>query len=330
MPTAIVSPSGKSGSTNRFNLLASELDHVGIESTEDILMEEVCLSPRKARAAAAGVPKIFSWVQNKLITSKKSNPIPANLSRNSGPIICTITYEVIIFIALLDHIQQPCKEEFSDWPHGLLAIGTFGNKIKQEAEKANLPETFPSEQDNLHGLTPEEVKKLQKELTLIFHEHVGPTSAANLDSNTEAEEEMNCSACSDGSNNKNDHDLHCSTSLVHSQGKDICSDKYNSKGPIGKKSLSFLLKKMFVCRSGFSPAPSLRDPIMESRMEKMLRTILHKKIYPQSSSPKLSTKKSLGSSTHIAKTANGNEKVEKADDGSKWVKTDSEYIVLEI
>ncbi|KAK6273704.1 hypothetical protein POUND7_010787, partial [Theobroma cacao] len=260
--------------------------------------------------------QIFSWVQNKL-TSKKSNSIPANY-----------------------HIQQPCKEEFSDWPHGLLTIGTFGNKIKQEPDqKANLQENFPSAQDHLHGLTPEEVGKLQKELNLIFHEHVGvgPTSdnleAPNLpfekfldtNSSTEAEE-RNCSACSHDSNKKNDH-IQCSTSLVHSRGKDICFD--NSKGAIGKKSLSFLLKKMFVCRSGFSPAPSLRDPNLESRMEKLLRTILHKKIYPQSSSPKLSTNKSLESS-YTPKTANGDEKVEKADDGSKWVKTDSEYIVLEI
>ena len=81
-------------------------------------------------------------------------------------------------IPLLGHIQQPCKEEFSDWPHGLLAIGTFGNKIKQEPDqKANLQENFSSGQDNLHGLTPEEVGKLSKELNLIFHEHVGPTSA---------------------------------------------------------------------------------------------------------------------------------------------------------
>ncbi|XVF35155.1 hypothetical protein REPUB_Repub18cG0120600 [Reevesia pubescens] len=239
--------------------------------------------------------KIFSWVHNKL-TSKKSN---SNISANHHI------------------IQQPCKEEFSDWPHGLLAIGTFGNKIKQETEKANLQENCPSPQDHLHGLTPEEVGKLQKELNLIFHEHVGQTSP----------EKWNCSACSDDSNNKDDH-LHCSTSLVHSKGKDICLD--NSKGgAIGQKSLSFLLKKMFFCRSGFSsPAPSLRDPIMESRMEKMLRTILYKKIYPQNSSPKLSTKKSLES--HIPKTANRDEKVEKSDDGSKWIKTDSEYIVLEI
>ncbi|WVZ12285.1 hypothetical protein V8G54_016815 [Vigna mungo] len=38
-----------------------------------------------------------------------------------------------------------------------------------------------------------------------------------------------------------------------------------------KKSISFLLKKMFVCRNGFSPIPSLRDTLQlqESRMKKV-------------------------------------------------------------
>ncbi|KAK8706909.1 hypothetical protein V6N13_057981 [Hibiscus sabdariffa] len=254
--------------------------------------------------------KIFSWVQSKLTGKKTStNIIPDN--RN------------------VQVQQQPCKEEFSDWPHGLLAIGTFGNKIKQEPERPSPQQNVPSAQDHvncLHGLTPEEVGRLQKELNLIFQEHVEPTSSAApidkfLDTTTDGEERV-CSGFPDGSNSTDKDDDHCSTSLVHSRGKDISLD--NSKAAIGKKSLSFLLKKMFVCRSGFSPAPiSLRDPVMESMMEKMLKTILHKKIYPQNYGTKLSAKKSLESSVHIAKT-------EKADDGSKWVKTDSEYIVLEI
>lgn len=193
---------------------------------------------------------------------------------------------------LLDHTKQPCKEEFSDWPHGLLAIGTLGNKMKQEADqKANLHQIVPSSQDHvnyLHGLTAEEVGKLQKELNLIFQEH-GTTSPANLqapslpfdrfldaDSSTVEDGERVCSGCSDCSNSntrKDDHHLlYCNSSLVQSRGKDMCSG--NSKAAIGKKSLSFLLKKMFVCRSGFSPTPiSSRDPaVIESRMEKVLNT----------------------------------------------------------
>ncbi|KAE8689142.1 Detected protein of unknown function [Hibiscus syriacus] len=239
--------------------------------------------------------KIFSWVQNK-VTGKKptTNIVPDN---HTTP-------------------QQPCKEEFSDWPHGLLAIGTFGNKIKQEPEKPNTQQDIHF--NHLHGLTPEEVGKLQKEF-LIFQEHVEP-SPSSADPEAPAEERV----CNTGFSD----DYRC-TSLVHSRGKDVSLD--NSKAAIGKKSLPFLLKKMFVCRNGFSPAPiSLRDPAMESRMEKMLKTMLHKKIYPQNHGTKLTTKKSLESSANFARTVNGDDKTEKADDGSKWVKTDSEYIVLEI
>ncbi|KAK8535365.1 hypothetical protein V6N12_056886 [Hibiscus sabdariffa] len=108
-------------------------------------------------------------------------------------------------------------------------------------------------------------------------------------------------ACSDEPNDKYGNAV-----LVHSKRRDV-----------DKKSLSFVLKKMFVCTSGFSlsPALSLRDPIPpESPMEKILRTILQKKIHPQSSNPRLSSKKSLESS-HTAKIGSGDGK---ADDGSKW------------
>ncbi|CAN6886342.1 unnamed protein product, partial [Brassica oleracea] len=63
----------------------------------------------------------------------------------------------------------------------------------------------------------------------------------------------------------------------------------NTDVTIGKKkSLSFLLKKMFVCTSGFKTPPPLLDlsrgdSFPNTRMEKMLRTILNKKIHPQSS-----------------------------------------------
>nr|KYP72041.1 hypothetical protein KK1_011328 [Cajanus cajan] len=78
---------------------------------------------------------------------------------------------------------------------------------------------------------------------------------------------------------------------------------------------------MFVCRSGFAPAPSLRDTLQfqESRMEKLLRTILHKKINSQHSSRALPLKKRL----KMPKEDEADERAE-TDDGCKWVKTDSE------
>ncbi|XP_048621084.1 protein LAZY 3-like [Brassica napus] len=94
----------------------------------------------------------------------------------------------------------------------------------------------------------------------------------------------------------------------------------NTDVSIGKKkSLSFLLKKMFVCTSGFKTPPPLldlsRDSLPNTRMEKMLRTILNKKIHPQRSNA-------------IAKKYLENHKIideaRSSVDAKKWVNTDSE------
>ncbi|ESQ34889.1 hypothetical protein EUTSA_v10009462mg [Eutrema salsugineum] len=95
----------------------------------------------------------------------------------------------------------------------------------------------------------------------------------------------------------------------------------NTDVTIGKKkSLSFLLKKMFVCTSGFKTPPPLLDlsrgdSLPNTRMEKMLRTILNKKIHPQRSNA-------------IAKKYLENHKIidepRSSVDANKWVKTDSE------
>ncbi|CAA0220819.1 hypothetical protein AtNW77_Chr1g0021261 [Arabidopsis thaliana] len=102
----------------------------------------------------------------------------------------------------------------------------------------------------------------------------------------------------------------------------------NTDVTIGKKkSLSFLLKKMFVCTSGFKTPPPLLDlsrgdSLHNTRMEKMLRTILNKKIHPQRSNS--IAKKYLESNHKIMDEARS------SVDANKWVKTDSEYIVLEM
>ncbi|KAL0797982.1 hypothetical protein Bca101_053156 [Brassica carinata] len=93
-----------------------------------------------------------------------------------------------------------------------------------------------------------------------------------------------------------------------------------------KKSISFLLKKMFVCTSGFKTPPHLLDlsrgdSFPNTHMEKMLRTILSQKIHPQRSNA-------------IANEHLKNHKIideaRSSVDANKWVKTDSEYIVLEM
>ncbi|KAL1207832.1 Protein LAZY 3 [Cardamine amara subsp. amara] len=91
-----------------------------------------------------------------------------------------------------------------------------------------------------------------------------------------------------------------------------------------KKSLSFLLKKMFVCTSGFKTPPPLLDlsrgdSLPNTRKEKMLRTILKKKIHPQGPQRSNSTaKKYLENNHKIIDEARS------SVDANKWVKTDSE------
>ena len=57
--------------------------------------------------------------------------------------------------------------------------------------------------------------------------------------------------------------------------------------------------------------------------QQILRAILHKKIYPQSTSPNATAKKYL-ENKYMAKTDNEDELIDKANEGNKWVKTDSE------
>lgn len=176
-------------------------------------------------------------------------------------------------------LQEPQNEELRDYHHGLLAIGTFGeHNLKDDQVRRNLEGNLSSSEDHLQDLTLEELGKLLKDLNLLLHEQVESTcseesEATNLqlldrESSLEAGLKVDVNSYFDESKIK-DSSLQRSTSIVLNRGKDIGSD--NIKGAIGKKSLSFLLKKIFVCRSGFSPAPSLRDQLPELRMEKVMR-----------------------------------------------------------
>ncbi|XP_057967723.1 protein NEGATIVE GRAVITROPIC RESPONSE OF ROOTS [Malania oleifera] len=280
--------------------------------------------------------KILNWMQRKLNgRQEKKKPILINLPTDN-------------------HQREPCKEEFRDWPLELLTIGTFGNKniLKEDPEinslKKDDPEIIkphpPSPQDHLQDLTTEEVGKLQivhylnNFLVLQEEDSFKSSSVAELEAlykflncpSNLVFDRTNGDAFSDESTEKEGHSQH-NTRVFLSKGKDANLD--NKKSVIGKRSVSFLLKKMFACSSGFSPAPSLRDPVVllpESKMEKILRAILHKKIYPHSSGSMSSLKKYLESRQMTS--ANEDDEIlhGKTNDGSKWVKTDSEYIVLEI
>ncbi|XP_022723757.1 uncharacterized protein LOC111280566 [Durio zibethinus] len=271
--------------------------------------------------------KFFGWMQNKL--NGKQGSCKSNA------------------VSTTHHMKQEPREEFSDWPHGLLAIGTFGNNdLKGNPQSQNLIQQDqsdiqekPSSSEDLQVFTPEEVGKLQKELTKLLSRK--PTSDVEKElANLPLDRFLNCpssleverrisNALGSDSGDRSEEDIDRTISIILGRCKDICAE--NKKKTIGKKSISFLLKKMFVCRSGFSPAPSLRDTLQESRMEKLLRVMLHKKIYSQNLSRASSMKKYLEDKQTPKRQNNQDETQErKSEDGYKWVKTDSEYIVLEI
>ncbi|KAG2728617.1 hypothetical protein I3760_01G213600 [Carya illinoinensis] len=261
--------------------------------------------------------KLFSWMQNKLNGKQGNNKQHTASATNP--------------------VKQEPREEFNDWPHGLLAIGTFGNNdLKENLGSQNTDQDNPSSSEEVSDFTPEEVGKLQKELTKLLsrkpNKEIKEVAAdlpldrfLNCPSSLEVDRRLSTALCSDSDDR--DEDIDRTISVIIGRCKEICAD--NKKKAIGKKSISFLLKKMFVCGSGFAPAPSLRDTLQESRMEKLLRVMLHKKMNPQSTSRASSMKRYL-EDKQMTKQRNDEETQEKTNDGGKWVKTDSEYIVLEI
>ncbi|GMN36841.1 hypothetical protein TIFTF001_006340 [Ficus carica] len=199
-------------------------------------------------------------------------------------------------------------------------------------------------------ITPEEVGKLHKELTKLLSRKPNKEKEKekekeiadlpldrflNCPSSLEVDRRLSNALCSDRNSDVNttddDIDIDRTISVIIGKCKEVMiSAENNKKKAIGKKSISFLLKKMFVCTSGFAPAPSFRDTLQESRMEKILRTMLHKKMSSQDSYRASSVKKYLEDKPMPKKKYEAEETRKKTDGGGKWDKTDFEYIVLEI
>lgn len=195
-----------------------------------------------------------------------------------------------MFFQLIDHmLQEPHKEEFSERHHALLAIGTFGkNNLEEDPERSNLDgKSSSSHIDHLQDLTTDELEKLQDQLDLLFHKQDESTNCSaeleatslrlmdkllDLESSLELGGGVN-SKPSDECNGK-DGSLQGSISMdLNRAGKDVSLQ--NNKGAVGKKSLSLILKNIFVGRRGIAaPAASgFRDPLPESRMEKVINYI---------------------------------------------------------
>ncbi|KAG5133754.1 hypothetical protein JHK82_024942 [Glycine max] len=86
----------------------------------------------------------------------------------------------------------------------------------------------------------------------------------NYPSSFEVDRGISNALCSESKDKE--EDIERTLSVIIDKCKHIYADKRNKA--IGKKSISFLMKKIFVCRSRNCPTPSLRDTLQESRMEK--------------------------------------------------------------
>ncbi|XP_009801637.1 protein NEGATIVE GRAVITROPIC RESPONSE OF ROOTS isoform X2 [Nicotiana tabacum] len=252
--------------------------------------------------------KIFNWFQSKNNGKKRIHKQKS----------VTVTNHTL---------HQPCREEFNDWPIELLAIGTFGNNSLNK-DFGNLNHQ-PSCPDHLEKLTPEEVGQLQKELKLLLCDSTSPDSAKGS-----TKDLVKFFDCLQRLEDDKENHLKQRNSIVCGKKQEVQLENTNSG--ISKKTLSFLLEKAFACRGRFTvPSPPLlRDPISQSkfeklRLEKILRAIIHKKIFPQASSPRAVKKKYLDNGK-IVETDSEDEAFETVKDGNKWDNSDSDFIVLEI
>ncbi|CAN1827981.1 Protein DEEPER ROOTING 1 [Linum perenne] len=262
---------------------------------------------------------------------------------------------------MVDFKSQECREEFSDWPHGLLAIGTFG--IKDTTNHADTQQVVVEDDDRIQhethdndsmslvedfqDFTSEEIEKLQKELNKLLTQKpdlLKKEKNEDVVANFPLDRFLNCpssleidrrlstgglaSSTHDGSlderyENDDGDDIERTISVILGKCKDIRAKKKEKN--IGKKSISFLLKKMFVCSSGFAPQPSMKDTLGESRMEKLLRTLMHKKMSPQNSASFMN--RYITHKQQQQEEETDEQSLQRSGDdeySSKWVKTDSD------
>ncbi|XP_078155441.1 protein DEEPER ROOTING 1-like [Carex rostrata] len=285
---------------------------------------------------------ILNWVQNKFNAKqeKKRPETDSNLLPNSS-------------------FPESQNKELNNWSQGLLSIGTLGNQdIKEEIEteekqhdqdsrisrdysqgsqeySRSSQEYLRASQD-LPDFTIEEVKKLQEALTKLLKRK--PKSGEEEKANLPLDRFLNCPSSLEvertgkkESNNESDDkneigDLSPNTKMILCKARDLL---VNNKKTMKQKSIKFLLKKLFVCGGGFMPKPDpiLRDPTPESRMDKFFRTVLQKKMVSQSAAS--SSRKSFLDNKAFENRCERDDEDSRSN-RHKWVKTDSEYIVLEI
>ncbi|XP_040382267.1 protein NEGATIVE GRAVITROPIC RESPONSE OF ROOTS [Oryza brachyantha] len=296
---------------------------------------------------------IINWVQNRLNAKQDRR-------RNEAAAAAAVSSSA-------RSRGESCRQEARDqekiagdcWPvggaHGLLSIGTLGNESPPPAA-----EEAASAAQDVADFTIEEVKKLQEALNKLLRRAKSKSSSRgstadhdddqlraggaasllpldrflNCPSSLEVDRRISLRhAAADGGQNG---EFSPDTQIILSKARDLLVNT-NATTTIKQKSFKFLLKKMFVCRGGFSspsPAPSLKDPV-ESRIEKLFRTMLHKRMNARPSNAAAASSRKYYLEDKPRRKMQSEHLHDDEDDDSgedifKWDKTDSDFIVLEM
>ncbi|XP_066394383.1 protein DEEPER ROOTING 1-like [Miscanthus floridulus] len=255
--------------------------------------------------------KIFSWVANKIGGKQEPKRSAAN---STAP-------------AYRGNVSECRNDEFSDWPQSLLAIGTFGNKQLEEEVAESSSANVQTIQDPAK-FTEEEVDNLRREFEVLLLQGNGQAEAQGS-----CEDVQVASKQHDGEDNneKQRREQLMNREMIISEAREIVGKKKSAKL---KPRLMASLLRLLACKGGFTtPVLEPRNSFPQTRMEKLLKAILQKKIHPQNSNT-VATRRRLDWKLDEKEI---NECLEDAlrdldddDDGAKWVKTDSDFIVLEM
>lgn len=250
--------------------------------------------------------KIFCWVANKIGAKQE----PKRSAANS-----TAPYR--------GNVPECRKDEFSDWPQSLLAIGTFGNKqIEEEAQSSS---ANAQTMQNPLKFTEEEVDNIRREFEVLLQDNDRAKAPGSCDDELQAASKKHVG---EDENEKQHREQFMSKEMIISKAREMVGKKGSALKP---RSFTSLLR-LLVCKGGFTaPVLEPRNSFPQSRMEKLLKAILQKKIHPQNSSTP-ATRRHLDWKLDEKEI---NECLEGAlcdldDEGAKWVKTDSDFIVLEM
>ncbi|KAA0053495.1 uncharacterized protein E5676_scaffold522G00100 [Cucumis melo var. makuwa] len=178
--------------------------------------------------------KLLSWMQSKLQGKVKFQNKGSYNSSNPST------------------IEQPAEESSASLPLGLLAIGTFGNNtndvkvLKTDVENAVIDaKSTSNETDDDNDSSLKDVPELEEELTKLWQQNSQFREEESDDFDDDQTEEQVV---------KKNIGL-----VVREWQGDV---EKNNDPPISivKRSVTFLVKKIFICGSGFAPLPPSPPP----------------------------------------------------------------------